>query len=387
MTLATLHRDGFEVEFAHYSFYKPVTIHDNTRVSSSAEGGTRTIRHHDTGDSAGLASTACVLKPSTRPFKARFILLPDFDFRASNAVLFGLTIVTANGSQERDFSPILKEEMTFHPNVPSEFPWEKVPMSEADKGTMTITDTRGNSNAEMASFVPQGEPYTVQVAWRLSSGSQVPKSQLAQSEHVADSGNSSKMPITRRSARVSKQNESTQPTQVQNATKPQASRHCTTNFGSFAQPTADTQERSSARSSGGSEIVVTAPNAIIDFEKTPERRPNIAARRRAFDIGSTPTLAGDITGIRPHTLERNANAAPGPHDDHIKRLRFRLRKAEAVLEVAKAKAEETGSQVDKDDAEYLQASLSQAEAVHDLARVEVELKEADCVSKDLDAQG
>jgi hypothetical protein len=105
------------------------------------------------------------------------------------------------------------------------------------------------------------------------------------------------------------------------------------------------------------------------------------AQWRAEDLefsDSTPTIADNTLTTEPRTSKRRATNTPDPNNErHIKRLRFRLRKAEAVLEVANARTEQTASQVDKDDLSYLQTSLSRAEAVYDLVKVEIELRTAE----------
>jgi hypothetical protein len=373
MSIATLHRNGFEVSFAYKDRYRRVTIYDDGGVSSNAQRHAPEATKH-TGSFSAVNSKAHILKESTQTLKARFTLLPGFSFRSGNAVLFGLRIVTPDGgARDVEFMPILKAEHSrSRRNASTVFSWAEVPLSQADEGRMSISVTRGNCDTSIAPFVPlvgvDGTPYTVEVAWRL------PGSQMSP-EVVVVPRVSSREQIAQKSATFRKQDESARPTQVQKATGPQRTRGHDSAFGQSTETTLNTQNSGRALSSDETEGFGITPSAV---DKTPRRIPSTVARGRPEVIDSTPTRADNSIATEPRTPKRRAPDALDPNNErHIKRLRFRIRKAEAVPEVANARTEETASQVDKDDPSYLQISLSRAEAVYNLVKVELELKTAE----------
>jgi hypothetical protein len=373
MSTATLYRNGFEVDFAHKDRYERLAIYDDGGVSSNAQRHAPEATKH-TGSFSAVKSKAHILKESTQLLRARFTLLPGFSFRSGNAVLFGLRIVTPDGgAKDVDFMPILKAEHSrLRRNASTVFSWAEVPLSQADEGTMSISVTRGNCDTSMATFVPlvgaDGTPYTVEVAWRL------PGSQMSP-EVVVTPEVFSREQIAQKFATSRKQAESARPTQVQKATEPQRTRGHHGVFGSSTETTVDTQNSGQALSSDETEGFGTTPSTV---DKTPGQTPSTVARGRPEILDSTPTIADNTLTTEPRTSKRRATNTPGPNNErHIKRLRFRLRKAEAVLEVANARTEETASQVDKADPSYLQTSLSRAEAVYDLVKVELELRTAE----------
>jgi hypothetical protein len=268
MPIATLHRNGFEIDFAPKDPYKQLTLYEGEEVSSNGKRISREATKH-TGGFSAVNSKAHISKAPVEPIKARLTLLPGLNFRSGNAVLFGLRIRTPGFRARRvDFTPILKDEHTrSRQNASTVFACAEVPMSQADEGTMSISVTRGNCDASMANFVPlvdaDGTPYTVEVAWRWPEYGMSP--QVAVTPEI-----SAREQLAQITAESRKQNESAKPTQVPSATKPQASQDQESTSGPTTQPTIRTQDHSQASSSNGSELFTPPPDTDINFDKTPD---------------------------------------------------------------------------------------------------------------------
>jgi hypothetical protein len=132
------------------------------------------------------------------------------------------------------------------------------------------------------------------------------------------------------------------------------------------------------------------PVSPVTFGTTTERPVNTVARPRApgFPFHSAPASAPTCGNTRtiPTTPKRSADEAFDSKDSNNKNrtdhLQFRLRRAQATLGVADARAVEMHSNFDKNDARRLQAGFDKAKAVHKLVEVQIELKEAEGSSKD-----
>ncbi|GAB7333251.1 hypothetical protein MBLNU13_g04898t1 [Cladosporium sp. NU13] len=123
------------------------------------------------------------------------------------------------------------------------------------------------------------------------------------------------------------------------------------------------------------------------------------------DIPMSPKHVGDFSGlinknlfhpvvlpklpqgaeVKPLTYKQTAAEAFGrkqvKSDKGIKQLQFQLRKAEARLDVAGARLEQTASEVGQDDIAYHRAVLHKAKAVHNVRKAELEVKEAELGDK------
>jgi hypothetical protein len=363
-------------------------------VTSGAQDTSEVIEH--VGDFSGSTCKACVPKSSSKPLKVGPILEPGFNFLSSNAAIFKLSTTAADGHMPVvwDSTRILKSDhATRRRNDSTACDWAKVPTSEDDDGRMIISAIRGNSNGSIADFVPlsgeDGTPYTVEIEWQSlkivstkggrsnRTHERTPTPPAVLTEHAEPSEVPSNQPVANKAARSRKQNESAKTHPVQRATEPQASQDNETTSGPTARPSARIQADSQASSSGRSGIFTTPPDVFIDFDKTPDRLPDTQNRRGLSEIGPTPTQARDTPTVERPTLKRSAKAAFGPDDEYdMKRLRFELREAEAVFEVAEAKVEQTAYEQGLDDKAGRLLLLDKAEAYYQVVYAELELKAA-----------
>jgi hypothetical protein len=131
-----------------------------------------------------------------------------------------------------------------------------------------------------------------------------------------------------------------------------------------------------------------APTTPSTSSETPNHRPEATVDAGAPEVSpiSTPTPKTKEKEIKPSASKRSAAEAFGPEQADGEKstkqlqlqLHFQLRKAKAMLGVAKAKWEQVAARkVGQDDKGYLQALHSKAEAVHRVAEVEFEIKAAE----------
>lgn len=285
-----------------------------------------------------------------------FNLLPGFDFRSANAVLVGLRV----GQMVRGFETILKEDHeTKQPNSSSGFHWGRVQLAEASQGTLVVTVTRG-IKVKNVQFVPldgeDGKPYSIEIEWRVlngrSGGAVGPEYGQLDALHNAISKPETNSAYGQSNCHK-KQQQPVKSAIATTAAKPLPTDHNETK----AAPTS-----------------FTAP-------KTRKHRPAVVTDAGSPLVPPTAAPTPQNTEVKFPTIKRNAAEAFGPKqaeaDKSIKQHQFRLRKAEAKLDVASSKLEQTVSEVGQDDVAYLRAVFNKAKAVHVVRKAELELKAAE----------
>lgn len=384
MPPSILHRDFFAVEVQHGK--EAIAIYDSAGR----------YPHEHAGDFSGLSNKVHVLPGSTKPIRMRFNLLPGFDFLSGNTVLVGLTV----DGKQRDFELIWKDDHEIkQPNTPSSFSWGRVLLSKASRGTMTITVTRGNKAPKVKFAALSGQdgfPYSMEIEWQLSadasseSGTEdgrqdatpTPKARVP--KLAAETTKSKVMTKTKTKKALEKPRVSPEPRDTVESTEAKTE-------GAISAPDLSTEDTSMVpRRTQGSKTVPTnpfqapgvdhanaskAPQASSAYsDHTPGKHPHDTAAYAGFpDVTSESAQAA----TNPPTLKRSASTAFDPDGANSKLQPFRLRKAQAKLAVAEAKAKQAASEVDKDDVKFLEILLSKAQAAHEVVEVELELKKAE----------
>lgn len=385
MAPSILHRDFFAVEVLHGK--EPIAIYDSAGR----------YPHEHAGDFSGLSNKVHVLPGSTKPIRMRFNLLPGFDFLSGNAVLVGLTV----DGRERDFELIWKDDHEIkQPNTPSGFSWGRVLLNKASRGIMTITITRGNKIPKVKFAALSGRdgiPYRMEIEWQLSadasgeSGTEdgrqdatpIPKARL--STLAAETTKSKVMTKTKTKKALKKPRVSPEPRDTIESTEAKAE-------GAIAAPDLSKEDTSMApRRTQGSKTVPTNPfqapgvdhaNASkalqassAHSDNTPRNHPHDTTAHAGFP--DVPSESAQAATTNSPTLKRPASTALDPDYANSKLQPFRLRKAQAKLAVAEAKAKQAASEVDKDDVKVLEILLNKAQAAHEVVEVELELKKAE----------
>ena len=360
------HRDLFGVGISYEK--KPLTIYNNEDATHEGQGNAP-MPTELVGDLFALSNKVLVfpvvLPKSTRTMHMNFNMLPGFDFRSANAVLVGLRV----GQMVRGFETILKEDHeTKQPNSSSGFHWGRVQLAEASQGTLVVTVTRG-IKIKNVQFVPldgeDGKPYSIEIEWRVvngrSGGAVGPEYGQLDALHNA-------MIKPERTATP------TQPMVKQNLTKPMIS---TEQEQSVKSATATTAAKPNPTDDDENKV---APTSFTDPEK-PKRRPAVVTDAGSPFVPPTAAPTSQNTEVKFPTTKRNAAEAFGPKqaeaDKSIKQQQFRLRKAEAKLDVVSSKLEQTASEVGQDNVAYLRAVFNKAKAVHVVRKAELELKAAE----------
>jgi hypothetical protein len=164
MPPAITHDDGFEIALSHQN--EQPTIYESVSDSSQGEAP------KPMGRFSGTLNKATVWrKTSGKLFQIRLLILREVEFLTANAVRFGLHVATTDGGKKEILLDlILKKTHDTKRKNPTGSSWFDVEMSEASKGTVTVSVTRGSNDPETSVFVPlsgkEGVPYTMEIEWQ-----------------------------------------------------------------------------------------------------------------------------------------------------------------------------------------------------------------------------
>jgi hypothetical protein len=414
MPLSVRHRDRFQIELSHSGKTKVLPTYDKPAVSNGARDNTSQVIEHAEGGFSDPTCKAYIAKTLPTPLKVSPILEPGFDFLSGNAVLFELSTVAAGGRMSKvlDFGRILKSNHQIRrPKDSTVCFWTKVPTSEAGDGTMVISVIRGNSNGMEDHFVPlsdeERKPYVVEIEWQslasVSSGEKnamgvqsdavngtISTPPAASPRHAETSARasktSSKEPVSQDSARPDKEDESMKSTLVQGAKQPQASQDHVVALRTTTEPFAGIQEENQQTPNT---LKAKAPPSILhrdhfavevlqgqqaltvhDSEDVPQAHVrNFAGLSKKVHVfpASTRTIKMKLNLLPGFDFLSGDVVCVGLNDDGMNRAPQSIQ-----LNLAKARAEEIASEVGTEDVRYLQASLNDAEAAHEVIKVELE---------------
>jgi hypothetical protein len=367
-----VHRDLFEVKLSHEK--QPLQIYSNTSTTLDPKKDPSNPTNH-VGNLSDLSNKLLVLPvvlpKSNRTMHMGFNLKPGFDFGpGGNAVIVGLRVrSTIRGSEL-----ILKEgHETKQPDSSSGFHWGRIQLAQAAQGTMVITVTRG-VKAKKAKFVPLvgegGKAYSIEIEWRVLKTR--PDGAAGPEEGRAEALSNTTASLERTATVI-------QPRVKHTATKVVTP----TKQDGPAKPAIALTAANPHPSDDDHSKVPLTPSTNSE---TPNHGPEATVNAGASDMFPPATPTSKNKETKPSTSKRSAAEAFGPEQADGEKstkqlqlqLHFQLRKAKAMLGVAKAKWEQVAARkVGQDDKGYLQALHSKAEAVHRVAEVEFEIKAAE----------
>lgn len=243
--------------------------------------------------------------------------------------------------------------------------WGRVQLAEASRG-MVITLTRG-TKAQHVKFAPlsgeEGKPYIIEI------GCQVLTPQLGGAG--LEGGHLDALHDT-----TPKFERTTTPTQPK-------VKHTATKLGS------STEQEESDKSTTAAAASEPHPSTDDEFKvpptpstgpETPNPRSDTTMSADASNLSPTATSTHQTTEVKPSNGKRNATEAFGSKqtdgNKSIKLRQFRLREAEARLDVLKAKFEQVANEVGQDNIAYHQARFNKAKGVHTALEAELMLKAA-----------
>lgn len=339
------HEDGFEIWLSHQDEY--LIIYDSVGTSDNSQGEAPSTTAHK-GTFAGVRNKATVQrKTGTEPLMIQLFIVREFNFFAGNAVEFGLHVVTTDGDKEQpQLDAILKKTHDKKPKDPTGFPWIALQGSEAPKGAVFVSVTRGTSDEVTGLFTALSgkgdEPYIVEVGWRsiedstrrrvtrgmqnaFSTPPPVSRKRPAKptkpkaTKSVEQSGGSSSAEGSMEPTGADTSSEQVPPGDKNNNTQPSV------------EPTVDSQTQAAgdvdstedpflpirlrdginlpqsedAPGSDGAEVFATPPATSIHSDRTPDLDSGTGGVPEGSVIGSTPTLAHETDVVGPGTPDLN----------------------------------------------------------------------------------
>ena len=411
------HDDGFEISLSHQNEW--LTIYDSVSVSNNSQGEAYKTTTH-VGNFTGARNQAFVLrKTGAELLMIQLSIVRNFDFFASNAVQFALHVVTADGDKEQvHLGAILKKTHDKKPKDSTGFPWLAVQGSEAHRGTVLVSVTRGNQDEHSSLFTPLGgeadQPYIVEIEWRSIDDST--KRRVTRGmQHASPTPPpvSRKRPATATKPKPTKSIEQTggssstekpmEPTRARSSSDQVSPGNQDNNTQPTIEPAADSQKRAAgdadstqeqslpahlngkddeanlsqsggASGSEGAEAFATPSATFIDSDRTPGLDSDTGGATKSSVIGSTPTRAHGNDDIGTPTLKRSAHEAfESDREKDMIRLAFGVDMAKATFDVDDAKTQEL---TDKSSRKYLGLLLKKAYSHYNVFEAELELKKA-----------